>query len=952
MAPPDAFTPARPVTVIVPYYEAPEALGRTLAALETQDWPRELFEVIVVDDGSRVPLERPSTPLDLRVERQEHRGFGAARARNTGVEAAAHDILLFLDGDMLPEAGWIAAHARWHHAASCLLTLGFRAHVSMDGVSAAAIRQRPGTLQDLFADRPADPSFVERHMARTRDLTSRDDDLFRVVVSSNCGIDRQLYEIAGGFDESFIRWGHEDTEFGYRVQTRGGVLVPVRAAFAWHQGRRAEDRKRKNRSLRIQASRVAHLVAHEDFRDARPGRIFAVPQYVVTVETGHLPVDRIVETTESILADRVHDLVVRIEMPEGDHRLEWVRGNFGSDPRVRVGPATSSLDEFPAAAFHVAVPASASFARDLVHRLRCELGPAAVAQATLADGSMVCIARAWALHRARRTARPAGDFGNVVMVPARRLRVTGRRRPRGMVPAAVQQSFRDLRAKVRKVLARLQRIRTPRQAWWFLQWLAGVVVWGMARLLPLRTRRRPPAAIRQGKADGSHRPLGAEIAVLGRRARAVFAATRRVFHRIADRHVDVVVADTPADATAVHAPLAVLSESSAQLSVPAFDPLVDNPIGWRRDVPPLVGALGPLEHLPPGTGARRVVDRRDRVGLRWIHHLEDVQAFHASAVERAGELARLAAAGVVVHLADGDARLRPHLGPELHDLLLTDVRDADLAARESLSIRMRRAALREHALRSRARQICEAVLPDPPRLPLVSILLVTRRPELLPDALARVARQKYPRLELVLGLHGDGFDEAERHASELRLPSKMVRAAAHEPFGSVLNTAVSTSSGTLLAKMDDDDLYDDDHVWDLVLAREYSQAELVGKGTEFVYLAGSNRTVHCFRDGGESYADPTRCDVGGGALLIARHDLDQAGGWRRVRRDVDRALVEDVFRVGGRVYRTHGAGFVLVRHGRGHTWKCDDDYFLKHADAVRPGWDPTLADLADVPPPA
>ena len=59
-----------------------------------------------------------------------------ARARNAGVRAAAHDILVFLDGDVIPEAGLVAAHARWHHVVSDALTLGFCAYVPVAGIGA------------------------------------------------------------------------------------------------------------------------------------------------------------------------------------------------------------------------------------------------------------------------------------------------------------------------------------------------------------------------------------------------------------------------------------------------------------------------------------------------------------------------------------------------------------------------------------------------------------------------------------------------------------------------------------------------------------------------------------------------------------------------------------------------------------------------------------------------
>ena len=63
---PEAFVPTLPVSVIIPYYQTPaETLERTLAALEGQAYPRDLFEVVIVDDGSEPPLERPrSTLLD------------------------------------------------------------------------------------------------------------------------------------------------------------------------------------------------------------------------------------------------------------------------------------------------------------------------------------------------------------------------------------------------------------------------------------------------------------------------------------------------------------------------------------------------------------------------------------------------------------------------------------------------------------------------------------------------------------------------------------------------------------------------------------------------------------------------------------------------------------------------------------------------------------------------
>ena len=448
LPPPEEFTPALPVSVIMPCYQTPPAvLARTLAALAGQTWPRDLFEVVIVDDGSEPPLAPPpGAPPNVRVVRQERRGFGIARARNTGVRAATHGIILFLDGDSLPEAGWLAAHARWHHAVSDAVTVGLRASVAMEDLEAEAIRGRPGTLRELFADRPVDPPWVEPYLRRTRGLTTRADDLFQCVVGGNFGIGREFYREVGGSDESFVRWGIEDNELGYRAYTRGGLFVPVRAALVWHQGRWAEGRAAKERSRRFQQGKAANLIAHPRYRGAARGRSYAVPRYVVTVDAGRGSVEQAAAVTEALLADREHDLVVRLELGarRDPERLARLQEAFAPDPRVRVAPDRSALDEFPAAPFHVTLPATV-LAKDLVTRLRARLGSAAVAAALLPDGARVAIARAWALHRARRTGGAPADFGDVREIAPARLRLAAAAAPAGAAAPRWRRLLRRVR---------------------------------------------------------------------------------------------------------------------------------------------------------------------------------------------------------------------------------------------------------------------------------------------------------------------------------------------------------------------------------------------------------------------------------------------------------------------------------------------------------------------------
>ena len=991
---PAAFRPALPISVVVPCFEAPGALALTVAGLQRQDYPRALFEVVVVDDGSRPPLRVPaSTALSVRTVRQERRGFGVARARNTGARAALHDILVFLDGDVIAEAGLLAAHARWHHAVSDALTLGFCACVSVEGMDPAAVRDRPASLAELFAGRPFDAPWLERHMARTADLTSGHDDVFRAVDSGNLGISRVFFEEVGGFDESFARYGGEDTEFGYRVQMRGGLLVPARDAFGWHQGRWAEGRAAKERDQELQGAKLAHLIADPGFRRAAPGRSYSVPRHVVAIEAGDVPIGRLVESAEALLADPEGDLAVCIEAPANPDARCGLEEALGPDPRVRVAAAGAALDAFPVSPFHIALPAGAVPRRGLLRGLRSALGDAATATAVLGDGAQASITRAWALHRARRAGGSAADYGEARRIGAARLAL-GRALP-AAGRAGRARSPRGVRAVAARVWGEARHVRGLRTGWRFARWLAAGLRWwlrqgggGAAAV----AAPAAPAARARAQADP---PLGAEIAALGARARAVFAASSRVAHDLDGRHVDVVLADTPAQAPGIEAPAVVLCEAAGieapavilceapavvlceapgieapavvlceaprieapavvlcetpALAVPALDPALDNPVGWVREVEPRVAALGPPRLLPPGVRAHRAVPAGDRDALRHCHHLEDVAAFHAGAAERAGTLARLAARGVPVHLADRDPALSALLGAELHGLMTEEIRGAGASAREALSIAMRRAALRTHSLRARARQVCVGAGAEAPELPRISVLLATRRPGHLAAALANAARQSYPRLELVLALHGPGFaaDAVERAIAGFAHPVKRLHLDASRPLGSVLNAAADSASGALLAKMDDDDLYGPEHLWDLALAREYSGAALVGKFPATVYLARRDRTVRRRRVPSETWSS----SITGGTMLIGREDLERAGGWRRLPRHVDAALVEDVLRAGGGVYRTHDAGYLMIRHGDRHTWEVDDTEFLVGAETVHRGWHPALAGIEDAPRP-
>jgi hypothetical protein len=219
--------------------------------------------------------------------------------------------------------------------------------------------------------------------------------------------------------------------------------------------------------------------------------------------------------------------------------------------------------------------------------------------------------------------------------------------------------------------------------------------------------------------------------------------------------------------------------------------------------------------------------------------------------------------------------------------------------------------------------------------PTVSVVLVTHRPDHLEHAMRQLAGLAYPRLEVVIGAHGDQVDGARLWELAQDLPHRctVVPIDASRTLGEALQACCDRAEGALVTKMDDDDHYGPEHIWDLVLAREYSGAQVVGKALDWIHLEAQGVTVFRPTYQAEKYAG----FVAGGTILISRADLAAVGGWRPVPRSVDRALLDRVLADGGLVYRTHGLGYVYVRRAMGHTASVRDEHFLTKTTATYPG---------------
>lgn len=197
------------VSVIVPAYNARATLPLCLAALAGQDYPRDRYEVIIVDDGSQDDTAAIAQAVGVRVIRQAN--AGPAAARNTGAATAQGELLLFTDADCAPVPGWIAA-----------LVAPF-ADVRVAGAKGAYLTQQNGRAP-RFTQLEYEDRYNRMAGAETIDF----------IDTYSAAYRRDVFQANAGFDTIFPTASVEDQELSFRLAEKGYRLVFVPQAQVYH----------------------------------------------------------------------------------------------------------------------------------------------------------------------------------------------------------------------------------------------------------------------------------------------------------------------------------------------------------------------------------------------------------------------------------------------------------------------------------------------------------------------------------------------------------------------------------------------------------------------------------------------------------------------------------------------------------------------------------------------
>ncbi|NEU26495.1 glycosyltransferase [Paenibacillus polymyxa] len=256
-------------SVIIPTYNRAQQLLLTLTSFETQTYPKQLFEVIVADDGSTdgtkemVEGFKASYPLTY-VSHPEQRGRSAVR--NLGMRRAKGMYIIFCDADFLVLPHFIKTVSRYHrkypksvlsgiphswddafthyhpdfsveekeHCRSILTQSGLwnpgfeTANEITPIITPEDILHQTGALSKVISPTRVPPS-TQKQFAST-------DVAPWMLLVTRCVVIRRSHLIRiGGFNERFVLYGLEDWDLGYRLHRLKIPFYCIKEVVGYHQ---------------------------------------------------------------------------------------------------------------------------------------------------------------------------------------------------------------------------------------------------------------------------------------------------------------------------------------------------------------------------------------------------------------------------------------------------------------------------------------------------------------------------------------------------------------------------------------------------------------------------------------------------------------------------------------------------------------------------------------------
>jgi GT2 family glycosyltransferase len=188
-------------------------LFNCLQAVCELDYPRDRFEVIVVDDGGHTPLHPTIAEFrpELTISLLNQPNAGPAAARNAGAKRARGEFLAFTDDDCLPEPGWLKELAELLAVAPECMVGGATGNTVTGSLCSVASQL---IVELVYRHYNADPTRA------------------RFLAANNLALAARRFREIGGFDPSFRT--AEDRDLCDRWLHRGNRIIYLPGARVRH----------------------------------------------------------------------------------------------------------------------------------------------------------------------------------------------------------------------------------------------------------------------------------------------------------------------------------------------------------------------------------------------------------------------------------------------------------------------------------------------------------------------------------------------------------------------------------------------------------------------------------------------------------------------------------------------------------------------------------------------
>ncbi|MGE8078081.1 glycosyltransferase [Peribacillus loiseleuriae] len=268
------------VSIILPSFNKYEYVSLSLYCLLKQTFDFSEFEVILIDDCSndqthRIPKEF-DPPFKFKYVRPSI-NQGRSRARNLGIKLSEGEVIIFLDGEMLTEPDFIENHYKHHvHDKNVVVCGAMHYRGIYTFLTSNFNRQQWEHINDFV---PRDPYFIFPYKEYKKNhqtsnisfplITKKDIDENRfkdlsfpnwyftqvltnglndfgmdlsdftipyiAFLTGDVSVGKEQLDKVGYFDESFLGYGAEDWELGYRFYKDGARFIIDPSTFCYHQ---------------------------------------------------------------------------------------------------------------------------------------------------------------------------------------------------------------------------------------------------------------------------------------------------------------------------------------------------------------------------------------------------------------------------------------------------------------------------------------------------------------------------------------------------------------------------------------------------------------------------------------------------------------------------------------------------------------------------------------------